>query len=108
MNEALNIDAAQSQAVRPSSPVTRVEHAEQQRSASDLPPSYNMAAPLNETELMALLMASPLYQKLENIRKSMEKGVSKSDGKESETSKLENDLYLDEDKICSEQLKNGQ
>ena len=89
MNEALNIDAANAQAVRPSSPIGRVEHEEQQRSgAPDLPPAYNSAAPLNEAELLALLMASPLYQKLENIRKSMEKGVGKSDGKDSVTGML--------------------
>ena len=88
LNEALNIDAANSQAVRPSSPI-RVEHEDQQRSgAPDLPPAYNSAAPLNEAELLALLMASPLYQKLENIRKSMEKGVGKSDGKDSVTGML--------------------
>ena len=56
----------------------------EERAAPDLPPSYNMAAPLNETELMALLMASPLYQKLENIRKTIEKGSGGSaQGKES-------------------------
>lgn len=34
-----------------------------------------MAAPLNEAELMALLMASPMYQKLENIKKSVASGA---------------------------------
>lgn len=41
----------------------------------DLPQSYSMAAPLNEAELMALLMASPMYQKLEDIKKSMANGA---------------------------------
>ena len=84
LNEALNIDAANSQAMTSAAP-DRVEEKE----TPDLPPSYNMAAPLNETELMALLMASPLYQKLENIRKTMEKSGGKVEGKESTPSKLE-------------------
>lgn len=41
----------------------------------DLPQSYSMAAPLNEAELMALLMASPMYQKLEEIKKSVATGA---------------------------------
>lgn len=39
-----------------------------------LPASYTMAAPLNEAELTSLLMASPLYQKLEAIKKSIASG----------------------------------
>ena len=40
-----------------------------------MPASYKMAAPLNEAELTALLMASPLYQKLEQMKKSMAGGA---------------------------------
>ena len=36
-----------------------------------LPHSYIMAAPMDDAELMALLMASPLYQKLEQIKKGV-------------------------------------
>lgn len=43
-----------------------------------LPQAYQMAAPLKEAELMALLMASPMYQKLENIKKSVAEGTHKS------------------------------
>jgi hypothetical protein len=42
--------------------------------APDMPGSYTMAAPLNETELTMLLMQSPLYQKLEEIKKTVAKG----------------------------------
>lgn len=37
-----------------------------------------MAGPLNETELTALLMESPLYKKLEQIRKTISEGGVKS------------------------------
>jgi hypothetical protein len=41
-----------------------------------LPPSYQMAAPLNEAELMSLLMASPMYQKLEQIKDAVQNGIT--------------------------------
>lgn len=47
-------------------------------SGDAMPVSYAMAAPLNETELTALLMASPLYKKLEQIRKAVSEGGVKS------------------------------
>jgi len=40
-----------------------------------LPESYQMAAPLNEADFTALLMSSPLYRKLENIKKLVEEGA---------------------------------
>ena len=40
-----------------------------------LPMSYQMAAPLNEAELTTLLMASPLYQKLEQLKKKVSSGA---------------------------------
>ena len=40
-----------------------------------MPASYQMTAPLNEAELTALLMASPLYRKLEQIKKSLAGGA---------------------------------
>ena len=39
-----------------------------------LPEAYQMAAPLNEVELTALLMASPLYHKMEKIKKNIANG----------------------------------
>lgn len=35
-----------------------------------------MAAPLNEAELMSLLMASPVYQKLEQIKDAVKNGIT--------------------------------
>jgi len=40
-----------------------------------VPVSYAMAEPLNETELTALLLASPLYQKLEDMKRTLTGGV---------------------------------
>lgn len=83
MNEALNIDTATSQRdSRPRSPMeasrpSTVEESE----APEEPPTYNMAAPLNEGELISLLMASPLYQKLEKIKNQIEQGAHKEDKK---------------------------
>lgn len=37
-------------------------------SQPELPVTYRMAAPLTETEITSLLLQSPLYQKLENIK----------------------------------------
>lgn len=42
-----------------------------------MPQSYKMAAPLDDAEFTALLMASPLYQKLEQIKKSLKNGAGK-------------------------------
>ena len=42
-----------------------------------MPASYQMAAPLRDAELTALLMASPLYQKMEQIKKSINSGAVK-------------------------------
>lgn len=41
-----------------------------------MPASYQMAAPLNEAELMSLLMASPEYQKLEQIKDAVKNGIT--------------------------------
>ena len=50
--------------------------------ASQMPSGFQMAAPLNEAELTALLMASPLYQKMEQIKQAVAKGaVAGSGGK---------------------------
>lgn len=51
-------------------PVTSVPPQEQ------MPASYQMAAPLNEAELMSLLMASPVYQKLEQIKDAVKNGIT--------------------------------
>lgn len=61
-------------------PVVAAAAAPVQTSGAPMPASYQMAAPLNEAELTALLMASPLYQKLEQIKKSMTNGAGASKG----------------------------
>nr|XP_002738967.1 PREDICTED: uncharacterized protein LOC100369241 [Saccoglossus kowalevskii] len=43
--------------------------------SGEMPSSYTMAAPLSDAEITALLMASPLYKKLEEIKELMSKGV---------------------------------
>ena len=49
-------------------------------SGAAMPSSYQMAAPLNEAELTALLMASPLYQKMEAIKHAISGGRLKLGG----------------------------
>ena len=84
LNEALNIDSANARmesSERPSSPsdVSRPTTVDTSPSGPpELPSRYNMAAPLNDAELVALLMASPLYQKLESIKSQIEKGAHKA------------------------------
>ena len=39
--------------------------------AQEMPESYRETAPLNEAELTSLLLASPLYRKMENIKKQL-------------------------------------
>lgn len=53
-----------------------------------LPVSYQMAAPLNEAELTALLMASPLYHKLEQLKKTIGKGGLAAGKKQGSTGNL--------------------
>ncbi|WAR00886.1 hypothetical protein MAR_025258, partial [Mya arenaria] len=98
LNEALNIDTANARLEsreRPSSPAEslRPSTVEDERPTTqpELPASYNMAAPLNDAELVALLMASPLYQKLESIKTQIEKGAHKGDGKD----KTEGEVFQD-------------
>lgn len=43
-----------------------------------MPPSFAQAAPLDEAELLALLMASPLYQKLEKVKRAVASGALQS------------------------------
>ena len=43
-------------------------------SGGQMPQSYTMAAPLDDNELTALLMASPLYNKLEQMKKAVSSG----------------------------------
>ena len=42
-----------------------------------IPQGYALTAPLSDAELTALLMASPLYQKLEQIKKAVSGGAFK-------------------------------
>ena len=44
-------------------------------SGDNMPSSFRMAGPLNEAELTALLMASPLYQKMEQLKKAVSAGM---------------------------------
>jgi hypothetical protein len=82
----MNIDTAQALADgRPSSPVS--QHSLEDDEEEALPPSYKMAAPINEADLVALLMASPLYQKLESIKSQIERGAHKGDKKDKTESK---------------------
>ena len=50
-----------------------------------MPASYQMAAPLNEAELTMLLMASPMYQKLEKMKRNVASGSVRSAGRKAET-----------------------
>ena len=78
----MNIETAQALADgRPSSPVSH-HSLEEEEEEMPLPSSYKMAAPINEADLVALLMASPLYQKLESIKSQIEKGAHKGDKKD--------------------------
>ncbi|XP_070551432.1 trichohyalin-like [Ptychodera flava] len=62
--------------VQPRSQVAREGESQMVTSmGQDMPTSYSMAAPLSDTELTALLMASPLYKKMEEIRELITKGV---------------------------------
>lgn len=55
------------------------------RSASDMPQSFTMLPPLDEAELTAMLMASPLYQKLEKIKRQInQSGISRNKKKDGE------------------------
>lgn len=84
LNEALNIDTATARmesrdaSRRPGSSQSSRPSTREQESAAprqELPPMYKEAAPINDAELVALLMASPLYQKLESIKSQIEKGA---------------------------------
>ena len=55
--------------------VTRMEHSTLKDEPQGLPESYKLAAPLNEADFTALLMSSPLYRKLENIKKLVAEGA---------------------------------
>ena len=46
-----------------------------------MPATYQMSAPLNEAELTELLMASPMYQKLELMKKSLAGHMAASGGR---------------------------
>ena len=50
----------------------------EQNTNQQMPASYAMTAPLNDEELAALLMASPLYQKLDQIKKAVANGGART------------------------------
>ena len=83
LQEALNVDRlgrqdgvgapAFSEGDRPpAQPAVTSQSAPEERS---MPTSFTQAAPLNEAELLALLMASPLYQKLEKVKRAVANGA---------------------------------
>lgn len=84
LKECVNIDhlmSARSQSIPPSEDTSVMEDSSERappsgQDHSSLPSSYKMAAPLNEAELTALLLASPLYQKLEQMKKNLSTGTS--------------------------------
>ena len=45
-----------------------------------MPASFQIAGPMNEAELTALLMASPIYQKMEQIKQAVAKGAVNAGG----------------------------
>lgn len=55
-----------------------------------LPVTYRMAAPLTESEITSLLLQSPLYQKLENIKNL----IDGKRGKSSASGKPQNDIVI--------------
>lgn len=79
MQEALGVDRSYQDEVGASFggadiPASKSEDVFQTDSGKDegrMPSSFVQAAPLNEAELLALLLASPLYQKLENVKKAV-------------------------------------
>ena len=81
LKECVNIDHMVSSAKRPEpmgAPATQTAVPAAAATESPvLPAGYKMAAPMSEVELTALLMASPLYQKLEAIKKQVAGGVAK-------------------------------
>ena len=46
---------------------------------STMPEAYTDTAPLNEAELTSLLLASPLYRKMDNIKKQLAKASGKKE-----------------------------
>jgi hypothetical protein len=82
LQEALNVDhvsrpdnfnAPSADAVH--SPRQAPTSAESSAQDSSVPAAFHQAAPLNEAEMLALLMASPLYQKLEKVKKAVANGA---------------------------------
>ena len=72
LKESIQVDnlvaaTIESEAVAPPAPAS-----------GQMPQSYRLAAPLSESELTNLLMASPLYQKLDSIRSLLRGGAGKS------------------------------
>lgn len=76
INEALNVDKL-TKASPPAMVETKSEQLRSSPTSSEttpMPEGYKMAAPLNEAELMGLLMASPLYKKLEDMKNKVANG----------------------------------
>lgn len=65
---------------RPDSP--QMYHAQQGSTGGEqiLPAAFTMTAPLNETEVMSLLMASPMYQRLEQMKSTLTSAAKKQPG----------------------------
>lgn len=69
------VQSSETQKSSATEPTSAVSDASQQK---EMPAAFSMAAPLNEAELTALLMASPLYKKLETMKKAVAGGNFKS------------------------------
>ena len=84
LKESMNIDHVVSAPVQPVEAPT-VAAFDQNVTSQAMPASYQMTAPLNEAELTMLLMASPLYQKLEKMKKTVAAGGIRSAGQKKQT-----------------------
>ena len=55
---------------------------------TEMPEVYRETAPMNEAELTSLLLASPLYRKMENIKKQIAAAAQKNDENQGQWSAL--------------------
>ncbi len=78
LKETISVDTLVQAAAEPEAPISV-------KSSEEMPAAYRMAAPLTDGELTALLMASPLYQKLQEVKDIVAGGEFKAKkGKSSE------------------------
>lgn len=82
LREAMNVQPLTGGQPRVGAPQTP-EVAPPQGQSQAMPTGYQMTTPMNEAELTALLMASPLYQKMEQIKQVVAKGAINKGGRKS-------------------------